>query len=274
MARQAQKNAQSTYNAAQGVQSQGSALENQALTNSNAIFNALMPQYEAEATNPSGYGASGIAAMDTAAQQSTGGSTAGAVGKLNQMAARTRNKGGFQIAGDEAARQGARQNSQEAVQVQSANEQLKQQQKQAGLVGEAGLYGENLSTILGALGAENSSLGQQTGANNSEVNAGNSGWLQNTMGLLGSLGSLGSGVGAAAKGICWIAAELYGGWNDPRVSIVREWLLGDFSRSILGRVVVALYRRFGERVARMMRRSVWLRSTMRRLFDAALRKAS
>ena len=259
IARQAQSNAQKTYNAASGI---AGTSEN----NANAIFNQLMPQFESEVSNPTGIGPSGLAAENTAAQQSTGGSTAGAVGGMNQMAARTRNKGGFQIAGDEAARQGTRQNSQLAVENQAQNERLKQQQKQAGLAGEAGLYGQNMQEILGA-------LGQETGANNSEINAGNSGWLQNTMGILNSVGNLAKGVSGFQMPGCWVAAELYGGWDDPRVHIIREWLGGEFSRSWFGRAVVSVYQRLGERMAEKIKHSPKLRFVMQRIFDAALVKA-
>lgn len=196
MARQAQQNAQDTYKAAKGVQGQGASLFNTGVSNATQLFNSLEPEFQAEISNPTGYGPSGLAAMNTAAQQSTGGSVAGAVGQGNLTAARTRNAGGFKTALDESAREGMRRNSQLATEITGQNEKLKQEQSSEGLRGLSGLYGQNMSEILGALGAENNALGQETGANNSYVNAGNSGWLQNTMGVLNTLGNLGSGAGA------------------------------------------------------------------------------
>jgi hypothetical protein len=274
MARQAQKNAQSTFDAAQGVRQQGSQLFNQANSNAEAIINQLAPEYQAEINNPQGIGASGLAAENTAAQQSTGGSVAGLVGQGNLTAARTRNAGGFGAALDESSRQAMRQNAQDAVGIQANNENLKEQQRQEGLAGLEGLYGINANQVLGALGAENSSLGEQTGANNSLTQAGQSGWLQNTLGVLGTLGSLGTGAGAVnLKFPCWIAAELYGGWDDPRVSLIRNWLHGEFSKSCMGRFAVSLYMRFGERMAERIKHSLTLRKIMRFLFDRALKRA-
>lgn len=205
MARQAQQNAQNTYGSAAGVLGQGGSLFNTGVNNTNQLFNQLEPEFQAEVTNPTGIGPSGLAAENTAAQQSTGGAVSGAVGQGNLMAARTRNKGAFAPAADEAAREGMRQNSQIATEITAKNEDLKQKQQQEGLAGLSGLYGQNMSEILGALGAENSSLGQETGATNAYTNAGQSGWLQNTMGVLNSLGNLGTGVGTgvgnAAKGL-------------------------------------------------------------------------
>jgi hypothetical protein len=45
-----------------------------------------------------------------------------------------------------------------------------------------------MQEILGALGAQNN-------ATNAYTDAGKSGWLQNTMGILGTLGQLGTGAG-------------------------------------------------------------------------------
>src|SRR5579863_3800897 len=123
MARQAQNNAQNTYNAASGVAGTSTG-------NASTLFSQLEPEFAAEVTNPTGYGASGLAAMNTAAQQSTGGSVAGQVGQGNLMAARTRNAGAFAPSADASARAGMRQNSQLATEITGQNEQLKQQQKQ------------------------------------------------------------------------------------------------------------------------------------------------
>lgn len=276
MARQAQRNAQSTFDAAQGVRQQGTQLFNQANSNAEAIINQLAPEYQAEINNPQGIGASGLAAENTAAQQSTGGSVAGLVGQGNLTAARTRNAGGFGAALDESSRQAMRQNAQDAVGIQANNENLKEQQRQEGLAGLEGLYGINANQVLGALGAENSSLGEQTGANNSLTQAGQSGWLQNTLGVIGTLGSLGGsgGIGTlpGLRG-CWVAAELYGGWDDPRVFLIRNWLHEEFSKSCMARLAVSLYMRFGEGIAERIKHSLMLRKIMRFLFDRALKRA-
>jgi hypothetical protein len=79
-------------------------------------------------------------------------------------------------------------------------------------------------------------------------------------------------VGVTVR-VCWVAAELYGGWSNPRVSLIRNWLLGEFSESFTGRALVAVYARFGERIARAMRHNALLRKSMQFIFDKALRRA-
>lgn len=72
---------------------------------------------------------------------------------------------------------------------------------------------------------------------------------------------------------CWIAAEIYGGWLNPRTVIVRNWLNREFKKSIVGRMTMSLYLRFGERTARVIRRHPALKRMFRPLFDLALQKA-
>ena len=69
---------------------------------SNAVFNTLFPSLQKELVNPHGFG-SDMNAINTANQQSIGGSVAGAVGQGNLQAARTGNAGAFAPALDEAA---------------------------------------------------------------------------------------------------------------------------------------------------------------------------
>src|SRR4051812_45967606 len=72
------------------------------------IYNDLFPQLSSEATNPQGYGTIGLNAMNTANQQSVGGSNAAAAGDYNNLAARTRNAGAYGPAEAESQRQGGR----------------------------------------------------------------------------------------------------------------------------------------------------------------------
>lgn len=116
------------------------------------LRSTLEPQLEADVRNPTGYGASGLAAMNTAAQQSAGGAVAGATGAMGRAAARTRNAGGYAAAGDEAAREGARSASQRSVEIAGSNEQLKQQQRQSALKGLQGLYGTDVGASLESMG--------------------------------------------------------------------------------------------------------------------------
>lgn len=159
---------------------------------SNALYGQLFPMLTKEATNPLGFDPKDLAAMNTASQQSVGGSTAGAVGEGNLMAARTRNAGAFQPALDEAARQGTRQLSENALNTQTKNAMLRESNRQAGIKGLGGLYENSQDALLKALG-----LGNE--ATNTAINSGKSGWFQNLLGAITALkpsGSFGSGGGS------------------------------------------------------------------------------
>lgn len=184
MARQAQNQAQNTYNAASNLT--GSS-ENTA----GGLLNTLTPAYQQEITNPQGYSPTTLGAINTASQQSTGGSVAGAVGSGNLIAARNRNAAGFAPAVDKAARDAGKTNSENALGVQIGNANLKQKQTQEGLSGEQGLFNTENNDVLSSLGLQNSST-------NAETQAGNSGWFQNTLGAINAI--TGAGKSAASLG--------------------------------------------------------------------------
>jgi hypothetical protein len=90
----------------------------------------------------------------------------------------------------------------------------------------------------------------------------------------GSVASgVGQGIGQSVGKGCWVAAEIFGGWYEPRTVLVRTWLHEEFSQHRFGRIVVALYMRFGERAAGAIRRYPFLRRVFLPVFNAALRKA-
>jgi hypothetical protein len=84
-------------------------------------------------------------------------------------------------------------------------------------------------------------------------------------------GGFGQGLG---KSTCWVAAELYGGWFEPRTVLVREWLLGPFSEHLFGRAAMVVYRRFGERIANALKRWPQFKPPFLAVFNLALRKAT
>lgn len=156
------------------------------------IYNDLFPQLTSEATNPQGFGIAGLNAMNTANQQSIGGSNAAAAGEGNLLAARTRNAGVAQPMISEANRAGARQLSQNAVGIQAANERERQSQQQNALRALQGLYGTQMNTALGAQGIGNEYLRTGLGA----AQATQAAWNQNLGDVekaLGSLAPTGSG---------------------------------------------------------------------------------
>lgn len=94
-----------------------------------------------------------------------------------------------------------------------------------------------------------------------------------TMNFLGSLAGGATDMATAGIAKCWIAEAIYG-IDDQRTHLVRAWLNGPFEEdSSAGRFVMWLYGKFGRKVAAATRRSSLLRSALKPLFDAALRRA-
>jgi hypothetical protein len=196
-------------------------------------------------------------------QEATGGANAtlGGTGKLINL--RTRGTaGGVAPALAEAARTQGRTLATGGLDVANANAQLKQAQQAQALQQLQGLYGTDTSNQLRAMGLSAEDL-------QNELAAGRQGWLQNTEGVLSSLGQLGQGVGAVMHGPCWIAAATFDGWEDPRTTLVREWLTGEFKKTWYGKITIDFYLRFGERVAKS---KIAVRM-LRPLFMLALKKA-
>jgi hypothetical protein len=91
------------------------------------------------------------------------------------------------------------------------------------------------------------------------------------------LGYAGQGLGAAAglgwAPFCWIARALYGD-DDPRVDLLRHWLLNVWARySPMGALFVWCYQRYGERAAEVVKRNRVVRTFAQLVFDHLLRRA-
>jgi hypothetical protein len=174
-------------------------------------------------TNITGFNPEEKAEMTTASNQSLGGAVGGAVGQGNLDAARTGNAGGYATALDDSVRNAGRTQSQNALGVQEDSAKLAQQQQetsdemksanvntgeaglesnamgqasieQNALSGMEGLYGQNINELMSMMGLGPNEI-------NAETNAGNSGWLQNTLGVLNTVSGMGTGAGNAAKGL-------------------------------------------------------------------------
>ena len=165
-------------------------LSNQLTTNAANVYGGLEPTLAARAATPMGYTPGQKASINTAAQQSAGGSTAGAVGQGGLYAARTRNAGAGQAAIGASNRAAGSNLSRNAVntEVQSAN--LGQQNQRAALGGLQSLNSTELSGGENALGLSNQAL---QGADQS---AANNPWMK----LLQSGIAAGGQAGAAALG--------------------------------------------------------------------------
>ena len=90
-----------------------------------------------------------------------------------------------------------------------------------------------------------------------------------TMGAGGDL--LGTGLEFAA--MCWVAAELWNGWTDRRTAMVRYWLKNVYSKTFIGNIFCRLYRRYGQRVAAMVREYPFMRNAVTPLFNQFLLSA-
>jgi hypothetical protein len=152
-------------------------------------YNVLTPTLNKLATAPQGFDPQTMANMTTAAKQSIGGATAATVGGGLQRAAATNNAGAFGPAATQVAHDATAQLSDAALGIQNRNAMLQEEQRGEGLQGLQGLYGENVGAGENALGLSNSALNTQTAARQS-------GWLQNTLGVIQALN--GSAGGAAA----------------------------------------------------------------------------
>jgi hypothetical protein len=132
------------------------------------ISSTLVPELQSEAADPQGYTPQQQAYLNTASQQSLGGSVGGATGQANLQAARTRNAGGYQGAIGSDARGAAKQLSTNALGIQKSQADLQQQQRQQALSSLQSLYGVDESTAAGYLGTSDSALGAEnatTGVN-------------------------------------------------------------------------------------------------------------
>lgn len=153
----------------------------------------LIPTLQQEINNPQGFTPSQTNAMLVAGEQGAGGANAAITGQAGLQAMRTRNSAGTSGVLDQAARRTAQNLSQNAVNIQAKNAELGAQNRQRALSGLQGLYGIDTGAQMKALGLVPEDI-------NAEVNAGKSGWLQNTMGVLGGLGRIAGETKAQSGG--------------------------------------------------------------------------
>lgn len=90
-------------------------------------------------------------------------------------------------------------------------------------------------------------------------------------GLISGAAQVGSAY--VGKG-CWIAAELWGGWIDPRTILVRQWLNEEFEpKRWYGPFVMNAYMLWGPPIAKAIQTKQRLRKAFQWLFDRALAAA-
>ena len=199
MARGSQaSNTASTQGNANAVQ--GSNAANNFYGQSTAAYQTVLPQLESQIANPAGYTPNDLAAANTAAQQSAGGSQAAAIGQGALLAARNRNAGSPATAIAEGVRSAGENLSKEAVGTQLANAGLKERQRESALSGMENLVGTTGQLGNGALGASNTGLGEVASNVNANTNAVNASYDPFSMvidPLLGAAGSASPTIGKA-----------------------------------------------------------------------------
>lgn len=184
----------------------GSAASNQALNNaktSGAWASPLMSAgtselgplssfFQQEAYNPQGFGQQALNQMTTQAGQNTAAALGTAEEQQRLAQARSGTASSASPATDSYIRRALSANANTGLDIGLQNNQLKQQQQQAGIAGLQGLSQEEIQTALNSIAASNG--GVQAWSQAQEANPGEF----NT--VLGDVGAIGQGFGAAATG--------------------------------------------------------------------------
>jgi hypothetical protein len=262
---------------AQSMSSQLSANYSSTFGDQSAILghlnNVLSPISQA-GPDQQGFGANELAALNTGANQGVGRSYAKASQSLN-------NSIGAEGGGNEVAPNGAAEQRKQALASSAADTMsnadlgiteanYSQGRKNwdtanSGLQQVAQQYNPNATA--GAANASSQTAFSDAQANQAASNA----WVGDLTGLVGGLG--GAALGNPSLFKCWVAAEVYGGWDDPRTTLVRNYLGNVWSKTFLGGIVCNLYLLVGPEVAAIIRAFPLLRKPFKALFDIALRKS-
>lgn len=177
------------------LQKQGAAAESQAGqtagkygSTAGEISGGLVPELQRWTVSPPGYGAQGLAEMQTSALQGAR-ARAGAMEEASRLRAlRTGNEAGLGSLEAAEAQGGARGAGSAIQDILSKNAMLKANQQREAM-GELGnLYGTSMRGDIGAQDIVPRDI-------ESELAAGRQGWLQNAEGIIQTLG--GAGTGAA-----------------------------------------------------------------------------
>ena len=243
-----------------GVKSDALNLSGTNAATASGALNQVNPVYQQMISGNDGLSPQQMANGRTAIQQNGGGAVAGAVGQGGLLAARTGNAGGATAAIDDAARGAMATGSAGDLQLQQQSDQLAHQNQIAGLSGESQIYSD--------------ANGQANDALKTAASVGPGFWQQFLQNGLAGASSVASAYAGRPATPCYVAAELYGGWDEPRTVAIRQWLTGPFSERFIGRLVVAVYSRYGQSWAAGVRKSPSMRRFCLGLFNFALRHAN
>jgi hypothetical protein len=227
----------------------------------------LKPLLESQINNPTGFNAQELADLNANNVNTTGAQYAN-VQKQLDLANSSNNMKGL-TSGVAAGERASLQNmaagtvASNATNVELANAELAQQNKNTAQSELLGLESGTAGNAISQGQVENTS--ESNAFNQANTEQQQSSQLMNTIvgGVIGAGSAFATG-GASMIG-CWIAAEVYGDWSDPRVLRAREVIFG--TQSWGWRIVARLYLTHGERVARMVARSRTLKAIFKFAFD-------
>ena len=245
--------------------------------NQNAILGTLTQSLNpiiAAGPNQMGFNNAELTNLNSQALQGTGQSYANASQALKENQAASGGGNSYLPSGVQSQQQAGLAS---AAANQESNQMLGIQQ--AGYAQGNSMYESAVGQLGGVANMYNangtaSSANSAGGAADSEANAvqtANQQGLNNLMGL--ASGAMG-GAGAAIGGIyCWIAAELFGGWEDKRTITVRKWLSEEFSKHWYGSLFNRWYSKNGQKMAKRIQRNRPMRWVFRKLFEWFLEQA-
>lgn len=176
--------------AAAGATQAGNVLGSEA----GSIFGLVEPTLARQATAPPGFSPVDLSTMQSRAQEAANATAAANEEQAKLRALRSRNPAGIQSSQDAITQAASRAQGNSIQGIQSENAQLKERQRQEAFGGLTGLYDTNVSGMLRAMGLVPEDL-------NTQLQAGKSGWLQNTLAVADTLGSMGKNATGAYKDI-------------------------------------------------------------------------
>ena len=163
-------------------------------SDASSVSSTLVPELRQEATAPQGFSPTDLNAQLVAGEQGAGGAASSLAGTAGLGAARSRNTGALSGVLDEVSRNKGRQLSENALNVQSSNAQLKEKQRQEGLSGLEGVYGTDVGAQLKAQGLVPEDIGAANQADQT-------GWGKDLMNWINTLtGSAKAGAAIAGGG--------------------------------------------------------------------------
>lgn len=248
---------------AKQAQARDAAVGNQEGAQANQIEGNLLPFYSGEMNAKHGFTPDQMGELLNYAESGSGAASGAAESEGSLNAARTRNTTGYYGSLSDIAHGEQKQDAGASEAIAASDIEAAKELNQQGAAGEAGLFGTNTSAMLSAYGLQNNAI-------NTQIEAGKSGWFQNLLGFM-SAGAQGAEAGAKVAALCYVAAELYGGWYSPKAMAVRKNLTNWAERSRIGRVAVAMYNVYGERLAKACRWSPLVRRGFRTVFDIVLK---